>query len=86
MWITSWSSTARGGCEKQYGDEVVDDPFLNLGQQSDKLIISGQFQHLSGVAVNRVARLYTNLTLDPSFNIGAGPNGSVSQLRSPGGW
>ncbi|MBU4354340.1 MAG: hypothetical protein KJ822_03215 [Proteobacteria bacterium] len=44
------------------------------------MIISGQFQHVGGVAVNRVARLYTNLTLDPSFNIGAGPNGAVLQL------
>jgi hypothetical protein len=67
------------------GDEKVDGPILSLGTQSitpnnGKMIICGQFQHVLGVAQNRVARFNTDMTLDTSFNIGSGANGMVSDL------
>lgn len=70
-----------GAVTSNIGDEMVDGPILNLGQQSSgKLIIGGQFQNVLGVARNRVARFNLDMTLDPSFNIGGGPNGAVTQV------
>lgn len=69
-----------GSVQSNIGDETVDGPILNMGQQSSgKWVIGGQFQHVLGVAVNRVARFNTNMTLDTSFSTG-GPNGSVAQV------
>jgi uncharacterized delta-60 repeat protein len=63
------------------GDETVDGPIYDLGEQSNgQLLIAGQFQHVLGVARSRVARFNLDLTLDTSFIIGAGANGVVTQL------
>jgi uncharacterized delta-60 repeat protein len=70
-----------GVAQSNIGDEMVDGPILNLAQQSSgKLIIGGQFQNVLGVARNRVARFNADMTLDTSFNFGAGPNGAVTQV------
>ena len=50
----------------------------NAAVQSDgKIIIVGNFTSFNGTAVNRIARLLPNGSLDPSFNIGSGCNGHV---------
>ncbi|MCX5889469.1 MAG: delta-60 repeat domain-containing protein [Deltaproteobacteria bacterium] len=70
-----------GVVQTHLGDETVDGPILSMGQQSNgQWLISGQFQHVLGVARSRVARFNLDMTLDPNFNIGAGANASVSQL------
>ena len=59
----------------------MDGPIYNLGQQSNgQLLISGQFKHVLGVAVSRVARFNLNGSLDTTFNLGTGANGVVTQL------
>jgi uncharacterized delta-60 repeat protein len=74
-----------GGVQTNLGDETVDGPILNMGQQSTgKWIIGGQFKNayhsITGwVSKNRVARLNSDLTLDTSFST-SGPNGSVAQV------
>jgi hypothetical protein len=49
--------SSTGLVQTNIGDEGVDGPILNMGQQSSgKWIIGGQFEHVLGVARNRVAR------------------------------
>ena len=50
-------------------------------QSDGKLIAGGDFTSYSGSTVTRLARLNTSGTLDTTFNPGAGPNGSVYDLR-----
>ncbi len=42
---------------------------------SGKIVVTGEFTSYNGQAVNRIARLNSNGTLDTSFNIGTGFNG-----------
>lgn len=50
----------------------------NAAVQSDgKIIIVGNFTSFNGIAVNRIARLLANGSVDASFNIGSGCNGQV---------
>ncbi|VXA95453.1 conserved exported hypothetical protein [Flavobacterium sp. 9R] len=50
----------------------------NAALQSDgKIIIVGSFTSYNGTAVNRIARLLPNGSLDATFNIGSGCNGQV---------
>lgn len=77
---------ATGVVQTNLGDETVDGPILNMGQQSGgKWVIGGQFRNAydagtaSWVPRNRVARLNSDLTLDASFSTG-GPNGGVAQV------
>ena len=52
-----------------------------LAIQSDgKIIVGGAFTSYNGVAVNRIARLNSNGSLDTSFSIGTGFNGNVNTL------
>jgi len=49
--------------------------------QSDaKIIIGGQFTSYMGTAINRIARLNENGTLDATFNVGTGLNGSIRTI------
>ena len=45
------------------------------------VLIGGDFTAYGGQAINRVARLNRNGSLDPSFNPGGGPNGPVYAIR-----
>jgi len=50
----------------------------NAAVQSDgKIIIVGNFTSFNGTAVNRIARLFSNGSIDTSFSIGSGCNGQV---------
>ena len=55
-------------------------------QSDGKIFIGGLFSSYSGTAINSIARLNTDGTLDTNFNIGTGPNGFVysSSIQSDG--
>jgi uncharacterized delta-60 repeat protein len=54
---------------------------LSIAVQADgKLLIGGNFNQINGTAVNHVARLNADGTLDQSFNTGAGPNFNVNAV------
>jgi uncharacterized delta-60 repeat protein len=52
--------------------------FTTSIQSDGKIIIGGQFTSYNGIAINRIARLNTNGTLDTTFNQGAGVTGGTS--------
>jgi uncharacterized delta-60 repeat protein len=51
-----------------------------VNQTDNRLLIGGNFTAVNGVHANFLARLLTDGTLDSSFNIGAGADGSVDAL------
>lgn len=46
-------------------------------QSDGKIIVVGDFTSLNGISANRFARLNTDGTIDTSFNVGTGANGSI---------
>ena len=62
-------------------------PVYALAQQPDgKTLIGGDFRTVNRVSRNRMARLFSNGLLDPSFNAGLGPNRPVrAMLLQPDG-
>lgn len=55
-------------------------------QSDGKIIIAGDFVNYNGTAINRIARLNTNGTLDGTFNPGTGPSSRVdtASIQSDG--
>ena len=52
------------------------------GLQADgKIIIGGFFTTYNGVSSNNIARLNSDGTIDPSFNVGTGANSSVTSIN-----
>ncbi|MFY8034158.1 MAG: T9SS type A sorting domain-containing protein [Flexibacteraceae bacterium] len=52
-----------------------------VGLQNDgKIVIGGQFQSYNGIPSNYLQRLHSNGSLDPSFEIGTGPNNVIYDL------
>jgi uncharacterized delta-60 repeat protein/uncharacterized repeat protein (TIGR01451 family) len=49
-------------------------------QNNGKIIIGGYFSTYNGTAINNIARLNTDGSLDTSFNIGTGPNSEVETI------
>jgi uncharacterized delta-60 repeat protein len=49
-------------------------------QTDGKIIIGGNFTDYNGTAVNRIARLNTDGSIDAAFNIGTGANGTVNAI------
>jgi uncharacterized delta-60 repeat protein len=47
-------------------------------QPDQKILVAGNFSQFNGIPVNRICRLNANGTLDMSFNVGTGANGSTS--------
>ncbi|MEY3470703.1 MAG: hypothetical protein RLZZ223_53, partial [Candidatus Parcubacteria bacterium] len=57
------------------------DSIASLALQSDgKILVGGWFSNYNGDTVNRIVRLNSNGSIDSSFNIGTGFNGSVYSL------
>jgi uncharacterized delta-60 repeat protein len=55
--------------------------FIPLVLQADgKVLLAGDFTQINGAARMRVARLNSNGSLDPTFDPGAGPDGTVNCL------
>jgi uncharacterized delta-60 repeat protein/uncharacterized repeat protein (TIGR01451 family) len=50
-------------------------------QSDGKIIIGGDFTNYNGTPINRIARLNADGTLDPTFNVGSGANGTVSVIK-----
>jgi len=46
-------------------------------QPDGKIIVAGEFTTIGGVSRSRIARLFSNGTVDPSFDPGIGPNDDV---------
>lgn len=49
-----------------------------IKQPDGKIVISGSFTSIAGTPINRVARLNADMSLDTSFNVGAGANSTVN--------
>ncbi len=58
---------------------------INL-QGDGKIIIGGQFMYYNGMALNKIARLHTDGSIDTTFNTGTGANYSIkaTALQSDG--
>ena len=63
------------------GDGFVDDLVV---QPDGKIIIVGSFQRVNGTPVNNIARLHADGTLDPSFDVGTGPNSAIRTVAVRG--
>lgn len=92
----STTNTTFWGIARLNADGTLDTSFQNapVGQvkannnvrgiavQADgKIVIGGYFTLIDGVVSNRIARLNPNGTLDTSFNVGAGANGNIEDVK-----
>jgi len=68
------------------GTGADNDVWTTSIQSDGKIIIGGNFTSYNGIAINRIARLNTNGTLDTSFNPGTGANDYVytTSIQSDG--
>ncbi|SDD01240.1 DUF5008 domain-containing protein [Niabella drilacis] len=55
----------------------IEDSYLN---SADQLMIAGSFTTFNGAQAVRIARLDTLGALDPAFNVGTGPDNTVSSI------
>jgi uncharacterized delta-60 repeat protein len=87
-YFTHYYGLVRGRIAKINSDESLDVAFASgaganetinvvVAQSDGKLIIGGNFTQYDGVSVNRIARLYPDGSLDPSFNSFEGFDGQV---------
>ncbi|MBK7705278.1 MAG: delta-60 repeat domain-containing protein [Acidobacteria bacterium] len=58
-------------------------PSVNLAvsQADSKLLIAGSFTHINGNPVGKIVRLNIDGSIDPTFNIGSGPDNSVTGIK-----
>ncbi len=86
--FTSYNGTARSRIARLNADGTLDNSFavgtgannsvrITAIQSDGKIIIGGNFTSYNGTAINRIARINADGTLDNSFNPGTGANGSV---------
>jgi uncharacterized delta-60 repeat protein len=89
--FTSYNGSAINRIIRLYSDGSIDASFNPLSgfngivysiviQNGGQIIAGGVFTSLNGNAVNRIARLNTDGSLDATFNIGTGFNGIVYAL------
>ncbi|WP_367874803.1 Calx-beta domain-containing protein [Luteolibacter sp. Populi] len=72
--------TAAGDMDTSFaaGGADLDREVNDIARQPDgKILVVGDFDHMMGVARNKVARLNADGTIDPGFDPGAGPDGAV---------
>jgi uncharacterized delta-60 repeat protein len=95
--FTAYNGTLRNRIARINTDGTSDNTF-NVGtgasngvyttaiQSDGKIIIGGNFTAYNGINLNGIARLNNNGTLDFTFNVGSGANGSVvsSSIQSNG--
>jgi uncharacterized delta-60 repeat protein len=90
-WFTQIAGHNRHLLARLNADGSIDDSFnptsgpngivSAIDHQSDgKILIGGSFTSFEGSSAPYVARLLSNGTLDPTFNAGSGPNGSLYDL------
>ncbi|MBW8051212.1 MAG: T9SS type A sorting domain-containing protein [Cytophagales bacterium] len=96
-WFTSYNGTAINRIARLNADGTLDGTFTvgtgansyvwTTSIQSDgKIIIGGNFTSYNGTAINRIARLNTDGTLDGTFTVGPGANNVVqtTSIQSDG--
>ena len=87
--FSTYNGTARGKIARLNADGTLYGTFdLGTGangtvhttiiQTDGKIIIGGEFTSYNGTAINRIARLNADGTLDTYFNTGTGANGTVN--------
>jgi uncharacterized delta-60 repeat protein len=64
------------------GTGVADRIFSIANQPDGKVLIGGEFTSYNGTAMNRIARLNADGSLDGSFNPGTGTNGTIFSIAS----
>src|SRR5690606_20274470 len=95
--FTSYNGTSRNHIVRLNLDGSIDTSFvigtgtniqvLATSIQSDgKVIVGGYFTNYNGSFINRIARLNTDGSLDPTFVVGTGANNTVftSAIQSDG--
>jgi len=86
--FSSYNGTARGRIARLHADGSLDGSFLPvnapnnlvraLALQSDgKVVLAGDFTSLGGISANRIGRLNSDGSPDPSFQPGSGANFSI---------
>lgn len=89
--FTNYSGTGRNRIARINTDGTLDTTFnpgtganstvLDAALQPDgKLIIVGAFTTINGLTQNRIARLNTDGSLDPSFNTGTGADNTINSI------
>ncbi|WP_430405386.1 T9SS type A sorting domain-containing protein [Fluviicola sp.] len=89
--FTSLNSTYQNGVARLNYDGTLDATFnaeaganSNISssqiQPDGKILVGGNFTSFHGTAINRIARLNTDGTLDSTFNPGSGANGAVTVI------
>lgn len=63
-----------------YGDGANGNVWTSAIQTDGKIIIAGEFTSYNGTNVNRIARLNSDGTLDPTFNVGFGANIGIRKI------
>ena len=63
------------------GTATVSGQINSMVVQTDgKVIIGGTFTSYNGTAINRICRVNTDGSIDPTFNVGTGANANVTKL------
>jgi uncharacterized delta-60 repeat protein len=89
--FTSYNGTARSGIARLNTDGSLDTSFdpgtgangivnISAVQSDGAIIIGGEFTSYNGVAVNHIARLNLDGSLDNSFNVGTGTDDDVETI------
>jgi len=89
--FTTYNSTARNRIARLNSNGTLDTSFTvgtgannivwSVAVQSDgKVLIGGSFTAYNSTAINRIARLNSNGTLDTSFTVGTGANNNVTSV------
>ena len=89
--FSTYSETARKNIARLNADGTLDtafspgtgaNAFIHTAtiQSDGKVIIGGDFTNFNGTAINRIARLNADGSLDTDFNPGAGANSSVETI------
>jgi uncharacterized delta-60 repeat protein/uncharacterized repeat protein (TIGR01451 family) len=77
------SNTPAGSLDTTFNSATgANNPIYALGLQTDgKLLIAGDFTAVNGVTRQRLARLLSDGSLDPTYNVGLGPNRPVRAVK-----
>jgi uncharacterized delta-60 repeat protein len=89
--FTAYDGVARNRIARLNSDGSLDTTFdyvsgtdsviLMIAKQNDgKIIIGGEFTSYNGTAINRIARLNTDGSLDTTFNPGSGPSHNLNTI------
>jgi uncharacterized delta-60 repeat protein len=91
-WFFNYNGTPRQKIARLNSDGTLDlsfnpgvganDQIYTLALQADgKILVSGAFTSFNGVSVNYFVRLNSDGSVDPSFNMGSGPNSPLNTIK-----